>query len=155
MFEVFPAEPHLKHSIRSLKVEQHIIHATFYRRPGGNFVFCERKDLQKKRISISEDLKFETGSFICQSIKSKILNNRDETTFVLVTNHSNRCYFGLGLPVPSLVDCSPVTHLVLQYLQQNIITDSGKMVYQQRILKPSIYKKFAICNLNLEISDVT
>lgn len=92
MFELFPAEPHLKHSIRSLKVEQHIIHATFYRRPGGNFVFCERKDLQEKRISISEDLKFETGSFICQSVKSIILNNRDEKTFLLVANHSNRCY---------------------------------------------------------------
>lgn len=40
MFELFLAEPHLKLSITSLKVEQYIIQTIFFR-----FGFCEKKEL--------------------------------------------------------------------------------------------------------------
>jgi len=46
MFELFLAEPHLKHSITSLKVTAY---ATFYWWPEGNLGFCERKDWLYKR----------------------------------------------------------------------------------------------------------
>lgn len=56
MFELFLAEPHLKPSITSLKVEQHIIQTTFYVAKGRFwFLWEERQEnISSERSEIGD-----------------------------------------------------------------------------------------------------